>query len=140
MADTRTSRTRSGSQKRNPSRRRVCYFDEAENARFEDAYAAWRGSVQATSYGESEGAFIRYMCIGAGARPLAKKPQRRLVLPSEILLAQLLAAHNKTGALLNQIARALNQNEMVHPQDLREALSAYRKTCGEISEALGLYL
>ena len=140
MAHARTRKTRSGSQKRNPSRRRVCYFDEAENARFEDAYAAWQGSVQATGYGDSEGAFIRYMCIGAGARPLEKRPQRRLVLPSEILLARLLASHHKTGALLNQIARALNHNEMVHPQELREALSAYRKTCGDISEALGLYL
>jgi hypothetical protein len=75
-----------------------------------------------------------------GVRPLNKRPQRRLVLPSEILLARLLASHHKTGALLNQIARALNQNEMVQPQELQEALSAYRKTCGNISEALGLYL
>ena len=68
-------KTRSGSQKRRPTKRRVCYFDEHDNAQFELAYAEYRHSKAAVKYGDSEGAFIRYMTIGEGARPLPKQRQ-----------------------------------------------------------------
>jgi hypothetical protein len=61
-------KARSGSQKRKVTKRRVCYFDDHDNALFEQAYADYRRSAAAGKYGDSEGAFIRYMTIGKGAR------------------------------------------------------------------------
>jgi hypothetical protein len=134
-------KARSGSQKRKVAKRRVCYFDDHDNALFERAYAEYQRSKAAIKYGDSEGAFIRYMTIGKGARPLPKDKQRTgprfnpdLSYELASLLGQIMTELMRIGNNLNQIARHLNAGQEVPPgtvgplhEEMKEALQAIRR-------------
>src|SRR5207247_18840 len=70
--------------------------------------------------GLSAGGFLRACGFGAPT----PRTQARATL-TEALAAQVIAALNRTGNNLNQIAKAMNRNDLVTPEALNAAFRAY---------------
>jgi hypothetical protein len=134
-------KARSGSQKRQRQHRHVMHTDDAEEARFQAKFADWRASKAAVKHGDSEAAFIRYMTIGEGARPLPKAKQRTgprfnpdLTYELASMLGRIMTELMRIGGNMNQIAHHLNAGRGVSPdyvqtihEEMREALQAIRR-------------
>lgn len=72
-------------------------------------------------------------------RALAKPTTRAMRRPTveTVALASLLAAMNKNGSNLNQIARRLNSDEVVAIQEIQTALAEHRQILANIIQATG---
>jgi hypothetical protein len=114
---------RSGSQKRQRDRKIGVALDQAEFTVIEE---------KATTAGLSRSSFLRAAALGnAGPRARRSPP-----LNAEVL-AHAVAALNKAGSNLNQIARTLNAAQAVGSKEALEALTETRAAVGRILEIVG---
>jgi hypothetical protein len=130
----------SSSNKRKTKFSHKAYLSAYEEVRFQQALEAYRQSVQAREYGDSESAFIKYAILGEGARamPLRKSPRPKTDLPAVQELVRLQTALARSGNNLNQIARMLHSGRRPAPKWLGAAMAEHRRACLAIREALGL--
>lgn len=118
-----TTAKRSGSQKRQRTKMLPIYLTN-------DEYAA--AQAKATEVGLSASSFGRAVVLGSPG-PRAK---RRPPLNAEAL-AYAVAALNKAGNNLNQIAKTLNAAQAVGTKEALEALTETRAAVGRILEIVG---
>lgn len=143
--DTDKNRKCSGSQTRKRRIRHVGHYDETENALFDEAFAAYRGSAAATQHGDSEAAFVRYMTIGDGARALPRRsPTRRRQLQCDLpegaqdKLAALITGLAPIGNNANQLAFRKNDNQPPPPPEIVEAAHEIMAVVRDIRKILGI--
>lgn len=129
----------SKSQKRKKKWRYSANFDQDEALIFKQNIAAWETSTQASNYGDSIAAYIRYSTIGAGAPKLRKRRSaNRHLLPAEKLLLQLKAEVNRVGNNINQIAHQMNMGNAPPSPQVQKALSEWQAVSQAINTHLGI--
>jgi hypothetical protein len=114
---------RSGSQRRQRVRRIGVALDPSEFAVIEE---------KATTAGLSKSSFLRAAALGSAGPRARRSPP----LNAEVL-AHAVAALNKTGSNLNQIARILNAGQAAGSKEAVEALTETREAVGRILEIVG---
>lgn len=123
MSDAAAQRSRSGSQKRHRTLRVGVALDADEFAVIED---------KATTAGLSKSSFFRAAALGSTGPRARRSPP----LNAEVL-AHAVAALNKTGSNLNQIARTLNSGQAAGSKEALEALAETREAVRRILTLVG---
>ncbi len=114
---------RSGSQKRQRTRRIGVALDPAEFAVVAE---------KASTAGLSKSSFLRASALGSAGPRARRSPP----LNAEVL-AHAVAALNKAGSNLNQIARTLNAGQAAGSKEALEALTETREAVGRILDLVG---
>lgn len=113
-----------GSDKRQRTRIITFRVSDEEHARYQE---------RASRAGLAVGAFAR----AAGLEDAGPRARRRRPVEHQTL-AQLMAAMNRVGNNLNQIARNTNLGIDIDVPDLRDALHQYHAVIAAIYDALGM--
>ena len=138
MAEPSAKRRRNHSEVRKRAHVRAVRLDETEQGLFDAAYERYLSSTEASQYGDSVSAFIRYMCIGQGAKRLPKR-RRHKGLPPDITaqLGALMTELARQGNNLNQMSRRTNTGLQSSPYDIQSALHENRETLSTLRKLLG---